>query len=77
MSISPHQQGDRSDTRRKLLIAIGANALAIPLNALAQQSGSMPRIGLLWIEGDSSPQYVAAFREGLRACPGREEMSPG
>ena len=67
MSISLCRQGDRGITRRKLLIAIGANALATPLTAFAQNSGSMPRIGLLWIEGDSSPQYVAAFREGLRA----------
>jgi putative ABC transport system substrate-binding protein len=53
--------------RRKLLIAFGAGAFAGPLTSLAQQSGNIPRIGLLWIAGDNSSLYVAALRDGLRA----------
>jgi putative ABC transport system substrate-binding protein len=53
--------------RRKLLIALGAGAFAGPLTSLAQQSGNIPRIGLLWIAGDNSSLYVAALRDGLRA----------
>ena len=53
--------------RRKLLIALGAGACAGPLTCLAQQSGNIPRIGLLWIAGDNSSLYVAALRDGLRA----------
>jgi putative ABC transport system substrate-binding protein len=52
--------------RRKLIVALGAGAFAGPLTSLAQPSGNIPRIGLLWIEGDNSP-YKAAFRDGLRA----------
>jgi putative ABC transport system substrate-binding protein len=55
------------NNRRKLIVALGAGALAVPLTSFAQQSGNMPRIGLLWIEGRSSSPYVAAFRDGLRA----------
>jgi putative ABC transport system substrate-binding protein len=55
------------NNRRKLIVAIGAGAFAGPLISLAQQSGNIPRIGLLWISGDNSSLYVAALRDGLRA----------
>jgi putative ABC transport system substrate-binding protein len=56
------------NNRRKLLLALGAGALAAPFASFAsfaQQSRNILRIGLLWIKGDGSSQYVAAFREGL------------
>ena len=53
--------------RRKLIVAIGAGAFAVPLASLAQLSGNMPRIGLLWIDGGNSAPYIAALRDGLRA----------
>jgi putative ABC transport system substrate-binding protein len=55
------------NNRRKLLVVLGAGAFTVPLVSFAQQSGTIPRIGLLWIDTDSSSQYVAAFREGLHA----------
>lgn len=55
------------NNRRKLIVALGAAALAAPLISFAQQSGGMPRIGLLWIEGRTSSPYVAALRDGLLA----------
>src|SRR4029453_7695118 len=55
------------NNRRKLIAVLGACTLGVSLAPLAQQSGNMPRIGLLWIDGDSSSLYVAALREGLRA----------
>ena len=53
--------------RRKLVIALGAGALVAPFGSLAQQQGNVPQIGLLWIDTENPSQYVAAFREGLRA----------
>ena len=54
--------------RRRLLIALGAGALAAPLVSFAQQpSGNIPRIGLLWIHSAGSSHYTNAFREGMRA----------
>ena len=49
--------------RRKLLIALGASVLWGPLKAIAQQTGSMPVVGILalGIEG-----RAALLREGLR-----------
>jgi putative ABC transport system substrate-binding protein len=61
------------NNRRKLIVALGvgagagAGAFAVPLSSFAQQSGNMPRIGLLWIVGGNSSPYVAALRDGLRA----------
>jgi len=53
--------------RRKLLIALGASALA-PLTALAQQQPkSVPRIGYLSVLSPSSDSTrIAAFRQGMR-----------
>ena len=53
--------------RRKLVIALGACALAAPLGLFAQPQGKVWRIGFL---GNSSPELeanlVGPFREGLR-----------
>ena len=54
------------NNRRKLIIALGAGALAAPIATIAQQLGRMPRIGLLWIDADSLSQNAATFREALR-----------
>ena len=55
------------NNRRRLIIVLGAGAVAGPMVCVAQPSANIPRIGLLWIAGDSSPQYIAALRDGLRA----------
>ena len=53
--------------RRKLVIALGAGALAAPFGSFAQQPAKMYRIGFL---GTSSAQNLAAlieaFKQGLR-----------
>ena len=64
--IGAHNGGQMSN-RRKLIVALGAAAFAVPLSSFAQLTSNMPRIGLLWIAGDTSPLYVAALRDGLRA----------
>jgi putative ABC transport system substrate-binding protein len=51
-------------TRRKLLIALGACALAAPLASLAQQAAKVPRIGFL---GSTSASGYATQIEALRA----------
>src|SRR5450759_2341757 len=55
------------NNRRKLLVALGAGALAVPLASFAQQLAKVPRIGLL---SSFSPSDTAlwhqAFRQGLR-----------
>ena len=56
-------------TRRKLLIAVGAGALAAPLVSFAQQQpGKVYRVGILHAASDSSyaSQQVEALRAGLR-----------
>ena len=53
------------DDRRKLVIALGAGALAAPFGAFAQQSGKVWRIGVL--SSSSSPNVLdEAFRDELR-----------
>ena len=55
-------------TRRRIVLALGAGALATPLASFAQQpSGNIPRIGLLWIQSSGPSQNIEAFREGMRA----------
>ena len=53
--------------RRKLLIALGASALAAPLASFAQQQQKVYRVGFL---GNSTAaleaNLVGPFREGLR-----------
>ena len=52
-------------TRRKLLIALGASALAVPLPSFSQQQpAKIPRIGLL---GPSSARGIANQLEAIRA----------
>jgi putative ABC transport system substrate-binding protein len=56
------------NNRRKLLVALGAGALTVPLGSFAQQQArNVPRIGLL---SPNSPSDAAlwhdAFRQGLR-----------
>jgi putative ABC transport system substrate-binding protein len=55
------------NNRRRLIVALGAGAFAGPLTSLAQPSGNMSRIGLLWIDGGNSAPYITALRDGLRA----------
>ena len=52
--------------RRKLVIALGAGALAAALTSLAQQKGKIWRIGFLWDSPDVFPDAIGAFRQGLR-----------
>src|SRR5580765_1142657 len=55
------------NNRRKLVIALGANALAAPFGAFAQQSGKVARIG--WLSSDrpdSSSVRIKAFQQRLR-----------
>jgi putative ABC transport system substrate-binding protein len=52
--------------RRKLIVALGAGALAMPFAAFTQAQGKVWRIG--WISNDrgsGNPPMFAAFREGL------------
>ena len=55
-------------TRRDFLFALGANALAAPLAAFAQQKrGKIPRIGYLdAVSASGSTSRVEALRAGLR-----------
>jgi putative ABC transport system substrate-binding protein len=55
------------NNRRKLVIALGAGALAAPFGSFAQQPGRIRRVGLLspYAAADSSLWYEA-FRLGLR-----------
>lgn len=57
------------NTRRKLVIALGASALAAPFTSFAQQSGKRtPRIGILWHAGNAAEEapYFEALIEGFR-----------
>jgi len=55
------------NNRRKLVIALGASALAAPLHSFAQQQGKVWRIGYLGTtRSDAFASEVAALRAGLR-----------
>ena len=61
--------GNRLATRRELLIAIGAGALASPLSSFAQQPAKVARIGYLVTGAHESSETrvtLDAFRQGLR-----------
>lgn len=54
-------------TRRQLLIALGAVALAGPIESIAQQAGKVYRIGHLSGSGEAgSKAFMDAFRLGMR-----------
>jgi ABC-type uncharacterized transport system substrate-binding protein len=54
-------------TRRRIVIALGASALAAPLRGFAQQQGRVWRIGFL-LEGEQSSYVplIDAFKAGMR-----------
>jgi putative ABC transport system substrate-binding protein len=58
------------NNRRKLVVALGASALAAPLSSFAQQPAKPRRVGVLmgYAENDPEAQLrFAAFKEGLAA----------
>jgi putative ABC transport system substrate-binding protein len=54
------------NTRRKLVIALGAGALAAPFALCAQQLAKPFRIGFLVFPSSSSNARFAAFKQGMR-----------
>jgi putative ABC transport system substrate-binding protein len=55
------------NTRRKLVIALGAGALVAPFASLAQQQGKVFRVGLLYVlSRQSAEARNRAFLEGMR-----------
>jgi putative ABC transport system substrate-binding protein len=50
--------------RRRLIVALGAVALAAPLNSFAQTSTKVPRIGILFIGSRNQP-HLESFKRGL------------
>jgi putative ABC transport system substrate-binding protein len=58
----------RRSTRRKLLIALGAGALAFPLSSLAQQpKAKIPRVGILVLSRSARANALTdSLRAGLR-----------
>ena len=58
------------NNRRKLVIALGASALTVPLSSFAQQQGKVWRIGFLWETEQSDNdvvQRLEAFKAGMHA----------
>ncbi|MGH8634174.1 MAG: ABC transporter substrate-binding protein [Burkholderiales bacterium] len=60
------------NTRRRIVLALGAGALAAPLAAFAQEKAKVWRIGLFHVGLDHVPPSLDGLREGLRAL-GYEE----
>src|SRR5947207_11465273 len=60
--------GDRMNTRRRLVLALMAGALAAPLASFAQQPAKIARIGFLSPASPAGGQdtRLQAFRDGLR-----------
>jgi putative ABC transport system substrate-binding protein len=62
-------RGDKLNSRRKLVIALGAGALATPFTSFAQQQGKVWRVGFLW-ESEQSDlevlQRLDSFKTGMR-----------
>lgn len=57
------------NNRRKLLIALGAGALASPFDSLAQQQGKVWRVGVLaprQVRFVDSDNFYGHFRQGMR-----------
>ena len=56
-------------TRRKIIIAVGAGALAVPLTPYAQQPGKVWRVGFLaqtHLDFVDSDNYYGPFTQGIR-----------
>src|SRR5882672_10529578 len=58
-------QGREMNKRRKLIVAIGAGALAVPFDAFAQQQGKVWRIGFLQNAYRPPQGLPTALRQGL------------
>ena len=57
------------NNRRKLVIALGAGALAVPFSAFAQQQGKVWRVGFLaprHVNFVDTDYYYGPFRQGMR-----------
>jgi len=55
------------NNRRKLIVALGAGAIAGPFASLAQQQGKILRIGCLWeIAFSYYALHIEAFKTGMR-----------
>jgi putative ABC transport system substrate-binding protein len=57
------------NNRRKLLVALGASALAAPFGSFAQQQGKVWRVGFLALRQvaiSDSDYYYGPFRQGMR-----------
>ena len=57
------------NTRRKLLIALGAGALAAPFGSFAQPQNKIWRVGFLaarHMDFIDSDDYYGPFRQGMR-----------
>jgi len=55
------------NNRRKLVIALGASALAAPLGSFAQQAAKIPRIGYLSaVSAEFDKDRLLAFQQGLQ-----------
>ncbi len=53
------------NSRRRLVIALGAGALTAPLGSFAQQQGKVWRIGFISVRAESGPSEEV-FRQGMR-----------
>jgi putative ABC transport system substrate-binding protein len=51
------------NNRRKLLVALGAGVIAMPLGSFAQQPGQIPRLGFLAISGGSRDSFLRGMHE--------------
>ena len=56
------------NNRRKLIVALGASALATPFGSIAQQQGKVWRVGVLWERKRdlSSVDRIDDFKAGMR-----------
>ena len=57
------------NNRRKLIVALGASALAVPFASFAQQQGKVWRVGFLasrHVEFVDADSYYGPFRQGMR-----------
>jgi putative ABC transport system substrate-binding protein len=62
-------EGGQLNTRRKVVIALGAGALTAPFGSFAQQQGKVWRIGFLsprHVDFIDSDYYYGPFRRGMR-----------